>query len=241
MKKRVIPDKINYILCIWCAVWIAVCVLFLCFVVFGIIFTIVLGHGISLPGIVYQIGWICIFIGMLLVMINSEKIGNYCRAISSAYRWSIRAALETEFPEGIIYILENTLKQLKKVGVNNQPYKQSESYSDGTSDVRGFPNQTNLRNAIRMAQDLSREWDALALHGGFTAQIDAMERVKTLIRPEDMWLDRGNMRVYLGKELYWFYYDESDRPAVSRHPGGDSPHKSRPDPDDKAKPDDKVW
>jgi hypothetical protein len=36
----------------------------------------------------------------------------------NAYKLSIKAALSTQYPHGIIYILENTLKQLQYLGLD---------------------------------------------------------------------------------------------------------------------------
>jgi hypothetical protein len=158
--------------------------------------------------------------------IRQKKISNYISAISNAYRWSIRAALETEYPQGIIYIIGNTLKELEEFGINHQPYKFS--YTDGenwsndsgystsksTSDVRGFPNKTNLKTAIYQAEHLRQEWRQL----NNVERINAMREIWAMIEKEDMWLDWSVMTVNLGKEIYWYSYDEGDYPAIIQHP-----------------------
>lgn len=196
MKKRVVPDRVpsylnqgvSWMFIIW-AIIVAI-------VTFGISFFLPIIHFIHY-----------IFVGKKNLIFNE-----YCRAISRAYRWSIRAALETNYPEGIIYILNNTLAQLQVVGINYQPAKQS-SYGD----TIGYPDQTKLRNAIKMAEEVRQQWGDITRLGGVAAQIQAMENIKNMIRSEDVWMYgmRESMKVNLGKELYWFSYPDEDHQAIS--------------------------
>ncbi|MCA2505268.1 MAG: hypothetical protein IM550_19720 [Microcystis sp. M54BS1] len=83
---------------------------------------------------------------------KSSKSGIIAGRISNAYTWIIKEALRTEYPEGIVYILDNTLKQFKRFGLDLRPYKVG-AYSGGLhsitaimvflgkrSEVMGFPN-----------------------------------------------------------------------------------------------------
>lgn len=162
--------------------------------------------GVGLVGGVVG-GILCLFIAY-----KGESIKEYEEAISRAYRWSIRASLETNYAEGIIYILNNTLAQLQTVGINNQPAKRSEY-----GDTWGYPDQTKLRNAIKMAEEVRQQWGDITRLGGVAAQIQAMENIKNMIRSEDVWMYgmRESMKVNLGKELYWFSYPDEDHRAIS--------------------------
>ncbi|BAY27918.1 hypothetical protein NIES2100_77450 [Calothrix sp. NIES-2100] len=136
------------------------------------------------------------------------------KAISNGYRWSIQAALQTQDPEGIIYILENTLEQLSKFGINFLPERSSYSYpqdesSPSISDVRGFPNRANLREAINMARSLSAEWS----HFNAVEKIRAMGEIRAKIQSEDMWLDWESIKLTFEQskqDVYWFDYDAKE-------------------------------
>ena len=43
-----------------------------------------------------------------------KRYDHYTYAVSTAYRWSIKEALKTEYPHGVVYILENILQELDK-------------------------------------------------------------------------------------------------------------------------------
>ncbi len=158
---------------------------------------------------------IIVLVSSYYLMLNHVKRSGYTQAISNAYLWSIQAALKTEYPEGIIYILENTLQQLQQLNLNYLPYQKSELLEDETTEIRGFPNTTNLGNAIRMAEDISREWVEISM-GGASAQIQAMQGIKNLIRPEEMRLGWESLRnIKGGKQIYWYSYSDEDHRAVS--------------------------
>ena len=136
-------------------------------------------------------------------------------ALSDTYRWSIRSALITPTPEGVVYILENTLEQLAKFDIYHLPVHHTYSFStssDGSSsrsDIRGFPNTTNLREAINIAQYLSREWSTL----NPIEQSRGMAEIRAKIQPEDMWLDSqsiGLSEKHSEIDIYWFQYEISD-------------------------------
>jgi hypothetical protein len=155
-------------------------------------------------------GGLLISAGIIIVLtyyqVSAKKITNKKQAISSGYRWSIKAALETPHPEGVIYILENTLKELNKFGINYQPGGSSYTSDDGVNDVKGFPNKTNLREAIDMAHVLSAEWSRY----NAVERSRAMGEIRAKIQSEDMWLDWE--RIKLTKEqsrldAYWFKYE----------------------------------
>ncbi|MCA2553455.1 MAG: hypothetical protein IM466_06845, partial [Microcystis sp. M04BS1] len=142
-------------------------------------------------------------------------------ALSNAYRWSIREALQTTHPDGIIYILDNVLKQFDKFNLNLQPqrtnYNQSRtkshadsgiSYTYGISDVKGFPNRTNLKETINMAQTLSQEIAKLNL----AEKSRAMGEIRDRIQAEDMWLDwkTFDLTNKYDLDVYWYSYTEED-------------------------------
>lgn len=121
------------------------------------------------------------------------------KKIAYGYPRSIKEALTTEYPEGMVYILQNVLEELdrfdldfppsRKQGNQRSPLKPADrdiiDINQTDDDVRGFPNQTNLKEAIYMAQDLSQEWSGL----NYTEKSDAMGRIRARIQEEDMWLD----------------------------------------------------
>ncbi|NCS24797.1 MAG: hypothetical protein GPI96_09870 [Microcystis aeruginosa BS13-02] len=163
---------------------------------------------------------------------KSSKSGIIAGRISNAYTWSIKEALRTEYPEGIIYILDNTLKQFKRFGLDLRPYKVG-AYSGGLhsitaimvffgkrSEVMGFPNLANLKEARNMAQDLCQEW----LHRNSTERSRAMSEIRHKIAEEDMLLIFGffvgetgfgwkkvvSLSKVEDKNVYWYSYTEED-------------------------------
>ena len=134
----------------------------------------------------------------------------YVIAISNAYCWNIREALKTEYPQGIIYILENTLKELEKFNLKNrQAYQNTISLGNGTSQVRGFPNQTHLKEAIYMAQDLIEEWSIL----NRTERARSMSEIRAKIKAEEIFLDWRYMHkndIPKKPDIYWYQYTEED-------------------------------
>ncbi|NEP10925.1 MAG: hypothetical protein F6K14_12060 [Symploca sp. SIO2C1] len=134
---------------------------------------------------------------------------NYVSCISDAYCWSIRESLTTERPEGIIYILQNILKELKKFNLNNrQPYKTN----NGT--IWGFPNQTNLKEAIYMAQDLSQHWISLDA----TQRSRSMGEIRAKIQSEELFLSWRYMHkndIPHNKKIYWYSYTDEDHRNLS--------------------------
>jgi hypothetical protein len=142
-------------------------------------------------------------------------------ALSNAYRWSIREALQTTHPEGVVYILDSVLKQFDKFNLTLQPqrtnYNQSRtksyadsgiSYTYGISDVKGFPNRTNLKETINMAQILNQEIAKLNL----AEKSRAMGEIRNRIQAEDMWLDwkTFDLTNKYDLDVYWYSYTEED-------------------------------
>lgn len=201
-----------------------------CFYGLGWLLSVVMMGGIVALLFLSPLIFRCIIIAISIILglfacFNSrrkQEISNYIWSISYTYRWSIRAALETKYPQGIIYIIGNTLKELEKFGINYLHYRIDygtnttihANYSESTSGVRGFPNKTNLKAAMRKAEDLSKEWEQL----NNVERIKNMEEIWAMIEKEDMWLDWKVMTVNLGKEIYWYFYDENAHRAIIQHP-----------------------
>lgn len=150
-----------------------------------------------------------------------EASKNYRNTISWAYELNINAALQTEYPEGIIYILENTVKELDKFGISDyQSHKSSIGWVDkdnySRNKIIGIPNLTTLRNAIKIAQEVSEKWGEITSLGGAVAQVQSMENIKNLIRTEVMSLDLDNKtKVKGGQKIYRFYFGEEEYRAVT--------------------------
>ena len=164
-----------------------------------------------------------------------EANENYRNTISWAYKVNINAALQTQYPEGIIYILENMIKELDKFGISDyQGYKRSIGWVDkdnyNRNEITGIPNLTTLRNAIKIAQEVSKKWGEITCLGGAVAQVQNMENIKNLIRTEEMSLDLKNQKVKGGQKIYRFYFTEEEYVAVTglnnnTGKSGRTPHK----------------
>lgn len=143
------------------------------------------------------------------------------KKIAYGYRRSIKEALTTEYPEGMVYILQNVLQELDRFDLDFPPSRKSGNQrsplkppdrdiidiNQTDDDVRGFPNRTNLKEAIYMAQDLSQEWSGL----NYTEKSDAMGKIRAKIQPEDIWLDWHKITLPEGEKVaYWFSYTEED-------------------------------
>ncbi|MEI6443905.1 MAG: hypothetical protein WCO29_12470 [Nostocales cyanobacterium ELA583] len=101
------------------------------------------------------------------------------QAINEGYHLSIKEALVTEYPHGVVYILENVLQHLENFDLNFLPERHQHNWL-----VYGWPNQTKLKEAIRMAKILSFEWEKL----NPAEQSQAMENIRQKIQTEDMYL-----------------------------------------------------
>ena len=134
----------------------------------------------------------------------------YVECVSRAYRQSIKAAIQCDWPEGVMYILANTLKQLEMVGIDFPPSRRNYTWRDQTSEVIGYPDQSKLKNAIRLAHEISSNWDDITRLGGVSAQIQAMESVHRLIEPEDISIHGMRPDVKRVDALFAYSYTEED-------------------------------
>lgn len=100
-------------------------------------------------------------------------------AINEGYYLSIREALVTEYPHGIVYILKKVLEHLDRYNINYLPVRYQHDWL-----VHGWPNTTKLKEAIKLAQTLSAEWTRL----NPTEQSQGMENIRSKIQTEDMYL-----------------------------------------------------
>jgi hypothetical protein len=135
---------------------------------------------------------------------------SYIECISRAYRQSMKAAIQCDWPEGVMYILANTLKQLEMVGIDFPPSRRNYTWRDQTSEVIGYPDQSKLKNAIRLAHEISSNWDDITRLGGVSAQIQAMESVHRLIEPEDISIHGMRPDVKRVDALFAYSYTEED-------------------------------
>lgn len=188
------------------------------FVIFGIIIVLIpfLESDLRPAAVVcllfYGFLFLCLFI--------LEAPNNYRYAISSAYYFNIRQALEVEYPEGIIFILQNIINELDKFGLSDFTHYKEQS----NGEVIGVPNIITLRNAIKLAKEVSQEWEELGRLGGVAAQIQAMEIIKNLIKQEVLILDWRAKSTgggwYLpfkgGQPIYKFWYTDEDHQAISK-------------------------
>jgi hypothetical protein len=170
-----------------------------------------------------------------ILLVWRYKLGNstiLARRLVNSYLLSIQEALRTEYPDGVVYILDNILKQFKRFDLDLRPYKVS-AYSGGVnniyaiiifssrrSDAMGFPNLANLREAMKMAQDLSQEW----LKFSSTERSRGMTEIRAKIKEEEMQISFGLFAGKTGfgmkkvfalnkvqdKNVYWFSYTEED-------------------------------
>jgi len=146
-------------------------------------------------------------------------------ALSKGYRWSIREAYQAAHPEGVVYILDNILQQFDKFGLNLPPEKISITEQNpwlswlyalnggiitGTNNFMGFPNRTNLREAMNMAQTLSEEWSNL----NTAEKSRAMGEIRARIQTEDMLLNWNKKEFSLKNKyhlsVYSFTYIEKN-------------------------------
>lgn len=107
------------------------------------------------------------------------------RKLNDCYYESMRQALVTKYPHGIVYILQNVLETLEFFNITALPWQ------DKFFTVQyGWPNQTLLQEAVDAANYLAEKWPELAPPEKTTS----MATIRTMIKPEVMYL-RGHMRV----------------------------------------------
>jgi hypothetical protein len=141
-------------------------------------------------------------------------------AINEGYYLSIKQALLTDYPHGIVYILENVLKQFNNYGFNYLPHRETVF-----ERVRGWPNTGNLKSVITTARYIMERWDEL----NPVEQSEQMANLRAKIQPEDMWLwglltkpnygpsyyqhgcpDLKLSGHHYSINIYKYYYDEED-------------------------------
>ena len=160
--------------------------------------------------ITFNVTWIIstIIISFLIFLWILDKLKKSCyvEAISNAYRWSIKEALKTEYPHGVIYILENILQELDKFDLDWQP---DSRYHNGKR--YGFPNKTNLKETIKMARRLTEVWEQLDSYDSVKSS-QAMAEIRGRIEQEDMYL-WDNIKPLRNKNIYYFSYSQEDYEA----------------------------
>jgi hypothetical protein len=95
-----------------------------------------------------------------------ETYFNY--AVTQGYLFSMRQAVLTEYPQGIVYILKNILQHLQLFGIDRYL----------PSDI--VPNTAVLKEAVHMAQTLSQEWEKL----NSVEKSQALANIRQKIEPE---------------------------------------------------------
>jgi hypothetical protein len=171
------------------------------------------GFGVLMAGAFFMV-----FIIILLPDCIDPGSSEYLNALSMSYRLSLRDALQASHPLGIVYILENVLRQLSNSAIDFQPVKRNVSTPQGDntsiSYVVGFPDQSRLRNAIILAKEAFDNWEDIGRLGGIAAQIQALDMIKEYIRTEDVWI--AGMKPVVGKrriEQYHYSYTKEDLDA----------------------------
>ena len=146
---------------------------------------------------------LCITIGII------GSISPYIRSICNAYTLSIKEALKTEYPHGVVYILGGILEELDKFELDLNP---DSKFHEGKR--YGFPNKTNLKETVLMAQMLCKEWEQLKVYDQARAS-QAMGQIRARIQQEDfsLWT---NIKPEKGKDIYYFSYGDADYQAEKR-------------------------
>lgn len=148
--------------------------------------------------------------------------------INEGYYLSMKEAMVTPYPHGIVYILENTLKHLDNFSIQALPVK-----NEFQSIEFGWPNQTTLREAIDLAKYTMNKWDSLEL----AERTGTMATIRQLIKSEVMNLggsvyqgpyggspsyfpniDINKNHYYI--DIYKYYYNDE---AYQRDRGNNSP------------------
>lgn len=134
----------------------------------------------------------------------------YLIAIANSYLWSIKSAIQCQYPWGVGYILEKTIDQMNAVGITYLPTKRNQSYPDGSSEIIGYPDQSKLKAAVMLAREVSRNWEDITRLGGVSAQIQAVEAIHRLIESEVVWIAGMSPDYKRIDKLYWYSYTEED-------------------------------
>lgn len=134
----------------------------------------------------------CILIGLWSNITGDSETKIKLR-INDGYYDSIRQALLTPYPHGIVYILENTLKHLENFGIDDIDFLPCKN---NFHEIEyGWPNKTVLREAIEIAKFTIKRWDNLEP----AERTGTMATLRQLIKPEVMYL-RGHIRLPMGIE-----------------------------------------
>lgn len=131
------------------------------------------------------------------------------------YQRSIENALEADHPAKIVFILNNTLANLNRLGLTEySPYSvQSERVNTKSNQsfmqTYGIPSPRKLKDAIDLAEEFCEQWEEITRRGGKAAQIQAMDRIKQVFSSEFFYLDCIGTRsnVYCKKDQKNYAYE----------------------------------
>ncbi|WP_431708737.1 hypothetical protein [Geminocystis sp. CENA526] len=147
--------------------------------------------------------------------------------------------LLTNYPHGIVYILQNTLKHLDNFGINYLPWK-------STDGREGWPNKTVLKEAIEIARYAVEKWDSYEP----VEKTTTIANIRQMIQPEVMefphvsvsynsydyyfHLEHINEKHH-NIDIYYYYYNDDDyrRDTGNQPPKPDFPttYQSSPQPE----------
>lgn len=133
-------------------------------------------------------------------------------AATCCYQWSLRNAIKCQHVEGVVYILKNTLGELRKTSIPlTGPYKYN-------GNKWGIPDIARLESALTLAIETRDRSDEIRHLAGETGLIQSIEVIKNMIRGEDISFRYEEVSAMARDEWNWFDWTDSDqREYIASH------------------------
>lgn len=134
---------------------------------------------------------------------NQVRVLRRLVAATCCYQWSLRNAIKCRHAEGVVYILEKTLGELRKTSIPlTGPWK------DG---AWGVPDFARLESALTLAIETRDRSDEIRSLAGEPGLIHSMEVIRNMIRGEDLSFRWSGISIIATDVWFWFDWTDADQ------------------------------
>lgn len=138
---------------------------------------------------------------------NQIRVLRHLDAAACCYEWSLRNAIKCRVPEGLVYILEKTLTELRETAIPlTGPYKYN-----SRGRIMGIPDIARLEAALTLAAETRDRSDEIRRLAGETGLIQSMEVIRNMLRGEDIWFGWEGISINARDVWFWFDWTEADQ------------------------------
>lgn len=126
-------------------------------------------------------------------------------AATCCYQWSLRNAIKCRYVEGVVYILEKTLGELRNTSIPlTGPYKYN-------GNMWGIPDIVRLESALTLAIETRDRSDEIRRLAGEAGLVQSMEVLRNMIRGEDISFRHEEVSTSARDEWFWFDWTDADQ------------------------------